>query len=128
MSPWTHILWVGSGGFLGAVFRWSVSLALTRAIAASGLPLATLAVNVTGCLAFGWIAGFSDARGLLTDEIRLFLLVGLLGGFTTYSALGFETFTMLRDSDWLRAGLHITLHLGLGIGAVAVGYALGNAR
>ncbi|NNE44648.1 MAG: CrcB family protein [Gemmatimonadetes bacterium] len=134
MSSWTHALWVGAGGFLGAVLRWGVGMTggwISRLVGASpalGLPFATLTVNVVGCFVFGLLAGFSDARGTLTEEARLFLFVGLLGGFTTYSALGFETFAMLKSADWLRAALHIGLHLVLGIGAIGVGYALGNAR
>ena len=125
---WTHALWVGSGGFLGAVLRWGTGVLLARAAASLGLPIATLTVNVVGCFLFGALAGYSQTRELFSEEIRLFLLVGLLGGFTTYSALGFEAFSLLKAQDWTRFAIHVGLHLVLGIGAVAAGYALGAGR
>ena len=108
-------LLVGFGGFLGTVLRYAV----TRIPMGWSFPLSTLVVNVVGCFALGLLAG---AR--YTETARAFVFIGVLGGFTTFSAFGNETFQLLRDGRWPAALLSVALQLGLGVGGVWAGHAL----
>ena len=89
---------------------------------ASTFPWETLVINTIGCLAIGVLAGLSDGRGLLGPNARVFLFAGLLGGFTTFSAFGYETFELMRRGQSGGAILSALLHVVLGIGAVWAGH------
>jgi fluoride exporter len=117
-----NVLLVGAGGFLGAIARHLVS-GVVQARAAGIFPWGTLAVNVVGCFAMGVLAELAESRGALTAEQRAFAIVGVLGGFTTFSAFGGETLNLARDSEAALAAANIGLHLALGIGAVWAGRA-----
>lgn len=121
-----NLLLVGAGGFLGAASRYLVSTAVLRATATSAVPLATLTVNLLGCAVIGLLTGAADSRGVMSQEVRLFLVVGLLGGFTTYSSFGLEAFELLRRGSGLAFVLYLGAHLVFGLGAVAVGYRAGS--
>lgn len=118
------VLLVGAGGAVGAVLRALASAWLTRP---GGYPLGTLAVNVIGCFAIGALAGVGEARAWLTEERRLFLLTGLLGGFTTYSAFAHEVVRLAAGREARTAALHLVSHLVLGGLAVLVGARLAGA-
>ena len=115
---------VGSGGFAGAVFRYGLSGLVHRKIPLSTFPYGTRAVNLLGCLLIGVFAGLVESRQLFGPEFRRFALIGLLGGFTTWSTFGYETFAMLRDSEYLRAAGNVGVHLVLGLVLVWLGYSL----
>ncbi len=117
---------VGTGGFVGAICRYGVSAFVQRNAGIGAFPLGTLIVNLTGCLVIGVVIGLIDSRQLFSPEVRLFILVGLLGSFTTYSTFGYETFALLRDADYLRATGNVLLHLILGLLTVGVGYVLAS--
>lgn len=117
---------VGTGGFLGAIFRFSLSGFVQRSAGVAAFPYGTLVVNLVGCLLIGLTVGMMDARQLVHPEFRSFVLVGLLGGFTTYSTFGLETFSLLRDADYLRAFTSIAMHLVAGLLLVWIGYALAS--
>jgi len=123
-----QIIIVGLGGFAGSVLRYLVSGWIQRLSDTPLFPYGTLSVNVLGCLAIGLLGGWADNAGLLSPSGRLFLLIGLLGGFTTFSTFGYETMAMLRDKALVGALLYVGLHLLLGFGAVALGYGLSNWR
>ena len=118
------VLLVGVGGFLGTVLRYGVGTIVGRLKAGWTFPLETLIVNVVGCLAIGVLAGLSESRGVFSGTTRAFLFIGVLGGFTTFSSFGYETFQLLRDSQWPAATLSTGLQVVLGIGAVWAGHAL----
>lgn len=118
-----QILLVGAGGFLGSVLRYGMYGLVSRSPIAA-FPYGTLAANLLGCLAIGLLAGLAESRQLIGPDMRLFLFVGLLGGFTTYSAFGYETFALLRDGEPLRAAAIVLAHLVAGVGAVWWGFAL----
>ena len=85
-------------------------------------PFGTLAVNILGCALVGFLAELADQQGVITGETRAFLIVGILGGFTTFSAFGNETMNLFRDGElWLACG-NIIGHTVLGLGAVWLGY------
>lgn len=122
-----HLLWVGSGGFAGAIGRYLLSGWVHRLLPAAQFPWGTLAVNVAGCLLIGLLAGLADVRQLFSPEARLFLLIGCLGGFTTFSTFGYETLALAREAETLKALANIALHLGAGLAAVWLGAALARA-
>ena len=116
-----HALYVGLGGFLGAVLRWGMSSVVQR-MAPGPFPYGTLLVNVVGCLAIGWFHGAAAARGAMPTELRAFVFVGLLGGFTTFSTFAHESLDLGRELGSLTTLVNIGLHVVLGLLAVWVGY------
>jgi len=126
-SSWLwHSLLVGTGGFVGSILRFGAGGLVYRLFPAASLPYGTLTVNVVGCFLIGLLGGLGDSRQFATTELRLFLFLGLLGGFTTFSAFGYETLTLFRDAEHFRAGANVGLHLVLGLASVSAGYALGK--
>ncbi len=123
----TQILLAGLGGFVGAALRYGGTELASRLHTGPGFTYATLIVNVLGCLAIGLLGGLSEARGLLSPEARAFLLVGILGGFTTFSTFGFETLQLVRAGHQVIAMANVVLHLVLGLGAVWAGWSLARA-
>lgn len=115
------ILLVGVGGFLGSIFRYVLSGWVHRILDNPWFPYGTLAVNVTGSLVIGFLAGLVDSRSLFSSEARLFVFIGLLGGFTTFSSLTIETFSLARSAQLLAAAMNVTLQLFLGLVAVWLG-------
>jgi CrcB protein len=92
-----RILLIGIGGFIGSVLRFWVSGVTQGAFPASAFPVGTLVVNVGGCFVIGVLSQLAEARGLLTPNARALLVVGLLGGFTTFSTFANETVNAARD-------------------------------
>jgi CrcB protein len=119
---------VGSGGFLGALARYGVSGFIHRHASLTTFPYGTLAVNLLGCFAIGILAGLAEVRQLFGPEFRIFALIGVLGGFTTFSTFGYETVSMLRDTEYLRAVSNVGGHVVLGLALVWLGRALATMR
>ena len=117
---------VGVGGFIGAIFRYGLSGFVQRSAVIVAFPYGTLVVNMLGCLLIGITVGFIDSRQIINPEFRSFVLVGVLGGFTTYSTFGMETFVLLRDADFLRAAGNVLIHIVLGLVLVWIGYSLAS--
>ena len=115
------ILIIGSGGFVGAVLRYYLSGYAQNISGSVSFPVGTLAVNVVGCFVIGVVSKMAEDFGLLSIETRMFVTIGLLGAFTTYSTFGYETLNLLRDNEWFYALVSVGLHLIVGIGAVWVG-------
>lgn len=119
-----NLLLVGGGGFLGSVARYLLGGFVLHATGAARFPYATLVVNVTGCLAIGVFAGFAERASMFTPAMRLFLMTGFLGGYTTFSAFGYETFFLAREHAWLSAAGNVIIQVILGLAAVFAGYRL----
>lgn len=119
-----QIACVGLGGFLGSVGRYLLTLLVTSWSGGSRFPAATLVVNVVGCLAIGALSGYATRAEVLTPVLRLFLITGLLGGFTTFSAFGYETFLLGKASLGVLAVANIAAQIVLGVGAVWLGHTL----
>jgi CrcB protein len=115
---------VGTGGFIGAICRYGMSAFVQRNQTLSAFPYGTLLVNLAGCLLIGIAVGMIDQRHLLGPEVRLFVLVGLLGGFTTYSTFAWETLTVAKGSGFVPALTYVSLHIIAGLALAAAGYAL----
>lgn len=120
------IIWAGIGGFAGSILRYVFSgyiQALTHSVA---FPYGTFAVNLVGCFVIGLFSQLAEGRGVFTAEARVFILVGVLGGFTTFSAFGNETLNLLRDGEKGLALLNIGAHLICGLAAVWLGRTLAH--
>jgi CrcB protein len=109
------------GGFVGAVLRYAVGggvQSLTRSIS---FPHGTIAVNVIGCFLIGGLAYLADTRSLFSANTRIFLFIGVLGAFTTFSTFANETLELIRGNNHGFALLNIAMHFLLCISAVVVG-------
>ena len=127
ISALTTLLLVGLGGFVGSVLRYGAGEWIQKLSGDSVLPFGTLFVNVAGCLTIGILAGLSESRELLSEDARNFLFAGVLGGFTTFSAFGYQTLILLRDGHTSIAVANVGLQLALGLGAAAGGYLAARA-
>ena len=127
-SAFINALLVGSGGVVGALLRYGLSGLVHRQLNLSAFPYGTLTVNLIGCLLIGGFAGLSESRQLFGPELRMFVLIGLLGSFTTFSTFGYETFAMLRDAEYLSAVTNTGMHVILGLIFVWAGYTLTTLR
>jgi fluoride exporter len=117
-------LLVALGGGAGAWLRYCTGIAWSRAIgpvAASAFPWATLTVNLLGSVALGVLAGWFARYGSHTEGWRLFLAVGVLGGFTTFSAFSLEMVLMIERGTIGQAGLYAAVSLLAGIGGLFLG-------
>lgn len=119
---------VGSGGFLGALARYGLSGLVHRQLPLTTFPYGTLMVNLLGSLVIGVIAGLTESRQLFGPAFRTFTLIGILGGFTTFSTFTYETFAMIRDDQLLRAAANIGMHVILGLTLLWLGYSLTTSR
>jgi len=117
-------LYVGIGGFIGSVLRYWVSGIAQQLANNPSFPFGTLTVNLAGCLVIGFLSQLADMRGVFTPEARLFVFVGILGGFTTFSTFGNETMNFLRDGQSLPALLNVAAHILAGLAIIWLGRAL----
>ena len=122
----SQIILVGIGGFIGSVFRFLLSGFVHRLVPLSEFPFGTLAVNVLGCLLIGLLNGLAETRQIIGPELRLLLMIGMLGGFTTFSAFGYETLALIRDAEVFRATGNVFLQVFFGLVAVWMGDMLGR--
>lgn len=120
-----NILIIGTGGFIGSVARYFLS-GLNLNIDYFSIPFGTLLVNITGSFIIGLLTGISERSTILTTEWRLFLMVGLCGGFTTFSSFTNENLMLLHNGQFLSILLYTGLSIFLGFIAVFFGYALTN--
>jgi CrcB protein len=119
---------VGSGGFIGAIARYSLSGLVHRQVPFATFPYGTMVVNLIGCSLIGVAVGLAESRQLFGPEFRMFALIGILGGFTTFSTFGYETFAMIRDAEYFRAAANVGGQVILGLALVWLGYTLTAAR
>jgi len=120
------ILLVGTGGFLGSVSRYLVGGWVHRLSGNHWFPYGTLTVNVLGCFVIGVVGGVAQSKHVMTDEMRLFLLVGLLGGFTTFSSFSHETVLLAKNTQTLAAFVNVLFQISICLGAAWFGHHLVN--
>lgn len=118
------LLLVGLGGFFGSVLRYLVSGWVQGFAPGLTFPWGTLSVNLAGCFLLGIAAGWMEVRGMLAPETRLLVVVGFLGGFTTFSTFGLECFGLLQEQAYGRLTGTLLGSVGGGVLAVALGVAL----
>lgn len=119
-------LWIGLGGALGSMARYGASRYFALLVGET-FPVGTLVVNVSGSLVIGLLAALSgpDGRVIINPDARQFMLVGLCGGYTTFSSFSLQTLALVREGDIFEAGVNIVLSVLLCLIAVWLGAALG---
>ena len=118
MQKWLTLL---VGGLCGTAGRYVLAGAVYRWLG-TGFPYGTLAVNTLGCLVIGVLSALAEQKLLLTLEARLFWMVGLLGAFTTFSTLIYESWRLVQDGEALLASVNLLGSLTLGLGALWLGH------
>ena len=113
------LLLVGFGSFIGGVFRYVISTPFLHKYP-HGFPWGTFMVNILGCLLIGILYGYAD-RWAFPKEWRMFLAVGVLGGFTTFSSFSNETVTLVQNGAYGNAIMYVLSSVLLGIGATFLG-------
>lgn len=121
-------LWIALGSALGGMARYWMTLAMAT-VTGLQFPWGTIAINILGSFVIGFVAALTGAEGRfdVPNDARLFVMTGLCGGFTTFSAFSLQTFDLARDGRWLQAGGNIGLSVVLCLAAVALGYAAAMA-
>ena len=114
----------GIGGFIGSSLRYAATGYAQQLSRSIDFPYGTLAVNLAGCFIIGFLSQLAESRGVFTAESRTFVFIGILGGFTTFSAFGNETMNLWREGQNTLALANVGAHILLGLGLVWVGRAL----
>lgn len=122
---WKNILLIGTGGFIGSVARYFVSR-LNLYFDFLSIPVGTLLVNVLGSFLLGFLTGISAKSILLNANLRMFLMVGLCGGFTTFSTFTGENLMLMQTGQVWSVLLYSALSIFLGFAAVYLGYVTSN--
>ncbi len=120
-----QILLVGAGGFIGSIARFFVSRIDIHYYFFS-VPVGTLIVNVLGSLVIGFLVGISEKGTVLTADMRLLLMVGLCGGFTTFSTFTSENLALMHSGQYVSVIIYTGLSIFLGFLAVYLGYVSSN--
>ena len=120
-------IWICLGSALGGGCRYWISGAIARRFGES-FPTGTLVVNVSGCFVIGFLGALSDPEGrfLVGPVARQFLMVGVLGGYTTFSSFSLQTLNLAQDGEWLYSGANVLLSVTLCLVAVWLGHVAGE--
>jgi len=121
-----NYLIIGLGGFLGAVARYAVSLWIGQRWGRT-FPFGTFFINVSGSFLIALVMSLSIERLMINPQWRLFLAVGFLGAYTTFSTFEFETGSLMRDGEWILAGLNVVMSVGAGFIALKIGEVIAKA-
>jgi CrcB protein len=113
---------VGLGGFLGSIARYKLGGMVLHHTLGWRFPLSTLAVNLSGCLLVGLLAGWVEHRDALSPGMRLLLITGFCGGFTTFSAFGLESLYLIRRDAAALAAINAAVSVAGGIAGVWIGW------
>ncbi len=119
-------LWVALGSALGGVLRYGLSRMMTPV--SGSFPWGTVVVNIIGCFVIGYFGTLTLASGkyAVSENIRIFVMVGICGGFTTFSAFSLQTFDLLRSGAWVRAMVNVIVSVTVCLIAVAAGHTLAH--
>ena len=120
-----NALWIFMGGGLGTLARWGLSGFVARHWGET-FPVGTLVINVTGSFVIGLFAGLTgpDGRWLASPSFRQFFMLGICGGYTTFSSFSLQTLSLAQEEQWFRAGANVVLSVVLCLAAVGLGNAL----
>ncbi len=113
------------GGGLGAALRYWLSGVIPR-FAGTDFPYGIFAVNIIGCFLIGFFMSAFEERFLITPALRIFLTIGILGGFTTFSSFSYETISLLRDAEIFKASLYVIGSVSLCLFGTYVGSTIGK--
>lgn len=115
------VIYVALGGALGSVLRYFLGTWTQSLSKSIDFPYGTLAVNLLGCFAIGFLSQLAESRGAFTPESRAFMFIGILGGFTTFSSFGNETMNLLREGEKLNALANVGANVIFGLMLVGLG-------
>jgi len=121
-----NYLIVGAGGFIGAVTRYIIAVWIGQRWGRS-FPLGTFFINVSGSFLIGLLMTLMAERFIENPAWRLFIVIGFLGAYTTFSTFEYETGMLIRDGEWLYAGLNVTGSILLGFAALKLGEVIAKA-
>jgi fluoride exporter len=113
------VLWIGIGGFAGAILRYWISGWIQ--VGAVTFPLGTLAVNFVGSFLLAMVMFLSEYKGYFTEETRIFLSIGLLGSFTTMSTFSYESFKLLEQQEHMLFSANVIGSVALTLLAIYLG-------
>jgi CrcB protein len=116
-----NLIILGLGGFFGAISRYLLSSSVQNMLKDSSFPYGTLAVNILGCFVLGALAHLAETKGLLDAQTHLFLLVGFVGAFTTFSTFSLESASLFQNGQSAAGMLNILGSNLLGVGFVFIG-------
>jgi CrcB protein len=119
-------LWVAIGGAAGSVLRYGTTIAFQR-WTQSSWPWATFAVNILGSFLIGWLAYLVVGRGAISVQTRLIVMVGLLGGFTTFSTFSLDTLRLIQEGGWRAAAANAVLSVAGGLIAAWAGFQIASS-
>ncbi len=119
------LLWIALAGALGTLTRYWMGGAVQR-LADGSFPVGTFAINVSGCFAFGLFWALAVERFNVSGELRMIVLLGFMGAFTTFSSFLFETLELMKDSEWLLAALNMIGQNVVGLAGLFLGWTLGR--
>ena len=119
------LLWLALAGAVGTLSRYGLA-GLVHKVAGASFPWGTVVVNLVGCFVAGLLWVLFENRWPVSGEMRVIVLVGFMGAFTTFSAFILETGELMRSAEWLRAAGNLVLQNSLGLLALFVGMALGR--
>ena len=119
-------LFIGLGGFLGSISRYWLSTFVHKHMGMD-FPYGTLAVNVIGCFAIGLLMTIFQEHFVENPNIRLFLVIGILGGFTTFSSFSFDTLALMKVGNFLSAGVNVIVSVMVCLSATWIGYYIGES-
>jgi CrcB protein len=120
------LLLIALGGAAGTLARYGTATAFRGVAERAGFPVGTLTINLLGCFLIGLLFAMFTGRVVLRAEYQQMILVGFLGGFTTFSTFGLETFELLRARHYATAGAYVLLSNVVGVALVVLGYRLGE--
>ncbi len=118
-----RLLLIGLAGLLGTLARYALSGFIARRFGET-FPTGTLVVNIVGCFLAGFLFYLMQERFLVNDIVRTAIMIGFLGGFTTFSSFGLQTFTLLRDGEMGLATMNVVVSNVAGLLTVWAGYSL----
>jgi len=121
-----QLIVIGVGGAIGALARYLLGGAVHRGMPGF-FPYGTFVVNLLGCVVFGAIAGLAESRFVIGPIVRAFLLIGVLGGFTTFSSFTYETFELVRSGQLGAAAINVAGQVGLGFLGLWAGFGLARS-
>lgn len=123
MPSLSSVIYVAIGGALGSVSRYLLGAWAQTASRSIDFPYGTLTVNLIGCFVIGFLSHLAETRGAFTPETRALVFIGALGGFTTFSSFGNDTFNILHDGETVNALANVGANVILGLFLVWLGRA-----
>lgn len=116
-----RVIAVGIGGAIGSILRYLASLWIANKYQVGNFPLATFLINISGCILIGLFIGLFERGQLINSDIKLLLITGVCGGYTTFSTFSLENIQLINNGNYLTACIYAIASVLLGIGAVWLG-------